>query len=94
MSIAVEELRFDDENEAECAAHGVSVAEVIQVLIDEPRFYRNAKDKRASHLMLGPTFSGRLLLVPIEQVGEGVWRPVTAYEPSAHQRGRYQQERR
>src|SRR5690349_3036402 len=91
MSIDLEELYFDDENLDKLAAHRVTPDEVIQVQDDEYRLLttNTGPDRRASHLMLGRTHGGRLLLVPIERVLPGVWRPVTAFEPTSHQSSRY-----
>lgn len=90
MAIDVSELAFDDENETKFAAHRVDVVEVQEVLEGEPRFYVNRRDRRASHVMVGPTTSGRLLVVPIEELGDaGVWRPVTAFDASESIATRY-----
>jgi uncharacterized DUF497 family protein len=88
-------LLFDDENEAKLEAHGVTVSDVQEVFDKWPRFYRNRPDRRASHVMVGPTRRGVLLVVPIEPVrlvGElwdGVWRPVTAFSATPSQVARY-----
>lgn len=83
-------LVFDDENEAKFARHAVTAGEVLQVYDKWPRFYENRGNRRASHVMLGPTRSGRMLVVPIERDGpEGVWRPVTAFEATPGQAARY-----
>jgi hypothetical protein len=90
MPLDVADLAFDDDNEAEFTAHRVTVAEVLQVLDGSPRFYRNASGRRASHVMVGPTAGGRILVVPIEEWGgDGIWRPVTAFRASASQIARY-----
>ena len=89
MGIDVYDLYFDDENEEKLAQHGVTIGEVIQVFTLEPQYFTNHGDRRASHVMMGRTLGGRLLLVPIERLMPGVWRPVTAMEPTAHQRSRY-----
>ncbi len=89
MEIDVADLLFDDENEAKFAAHGISVVEVLEVYENRPRFYVNRPDRRASHVMLGPTFAGRFLVVPIEPAARAVWRPVTAFEPTREQAARY-----
>jgi uncharacterized DUF497 family protein len=89
VSLDVGELAFDDENEAKLAAHGVTIEEVLQVLDGAPRFFGNRRDRRATHVMLGPTFGGRLLVVPLEEWGSGIWRPVTAFDADDEQRRRY-----
>ena len=86
-------LLFDDDNEAKFAQHRVTPGEVQQVFDRQPRFYRNRPDRRASIVMVGPTARGRLLVVPLEAVGGGVWRPVTAFEPTPQQAARYRSHR-
>jgi len=85
----VRELVFDAVNEAKIADHGATVIDVLDVLDIEPRFFVNRRARRASHVMVGPTRSGRVLVVPIEDWGRGVWRPVTAFEANGSQARRY-----
>lgn len=88
--IDVEDLAFDDENEAEMARHGVVPREVDQIHQNAPQYFRNKSDARGSHVMMGPTDSGRMHLVPLERCGSSrTWRPITAFEPTPHQRARY-----
>ena len=93
MDIEVDGLVFDDENETKFAKHSVTVAEVQEVYDLAPRFYENLPGRRASHAMLGPSYEGRLLLVPIEAYRGTLWRPVTAFEPRPQQAARYGEER-
>ena len=89
MWLDVQELVFDPVNEAKFADHGVTVLDVLDVLDLEPRFFVNRRARRASHVMVGRTRSGRVLIVPIEDWGRGVWRPVTAFEANRWQVRRY-----
>ena len=89
MWLDVRELVFDAINEAKFADHRVAIIDVLDVLDLEPRFFVNRRARRASHVMVGPTYSGRLLVVPIEEWGRGIWRPVTAFEANAWQVRRY-----
>ena len=89
MWLDVRELVFDAINEAKFADHGVTIIDVLDVLDLEPRFFVNRRGRRASHVMVGPTRSGRVLVVPIEDWGRGVWRPVTAFDANASQVRRY-----
>lgn len=89
MWLDVNEFVFDALNEDKFAVRGISVVEILEVLDREPRFYVNRRGRRASHVMVGPTFGGRLLVVPIEDWGRGTWRPVTAFEANAWQARRY-----
>jgi hypothetical protein len=89
--IDVRVLIFDDENEAKLAANHLTIDEVQEVKDKWPRYYRNRPERRASHVMVGPTARGRMLVVPIEPFGrsEGVWRPVTGFEAAPGQAARY-----
>lgn len=91
--IDADELLFDDENESKFRQHGITVAEVADVRDNEPRFYVNRGARRATHVMLGPTFGGRMLVVPIERIRAGLWRPVTAFEPTPQQAKAYRSRR-
>jgi hypothetical protein len=85
----VQELVFDPVNEAKLADHRVTIVEVLEILDLEPRFFVNRRGRRASHLMVGPATSGRMVVVPIEDWGRGVWRPTTAFEANEWQVRRY-----
>lgn len=92
--IDVAALVFDDVNEAKFAAHGVTVDEVQQVRDKWPRYYLNRPDRRATHVMVGPTRRGRIVVVPIETWGaDDVWRPVTAFDATPGQAARYRSKR-
>lgn len=82
-------LMFDEENEAKFTQHRVTPGEVQQVLDRSPRFFSNTPARRAPVVMMGPTIHGRLLVIPLEAAGDGIWRPVTAFEPTPAQVARY-----
>jgi len=89
--VRIEALLFDDRNEDECGAHGVTVRELQQVLEEAPRFFRNKGGRgRAPYVMIGPSRGGRLLTIPIDPLpSPGVWRPRTAYDSPQSDRTRY-----
>ncbi len=91
--IDVEDLVFDDEYEAKFASHGLTIEQVQQVFDNRPRFYENRPHRRASHVMLGPTFEGTLLVVPLEPYEDALWRPVTAFHPTPAQEQTYRSRR-
>ena len=92
--IDVAALFFDDENEAKFANHRVTAGEVQEVHDKWPKYYENGPDRRATHVMVGPTGHGRMLVVPIERLGlRGLWRPVTAFEAAPDQAARYRSAR-
>jgi hypothetical protein len=84
--LAIDDLEFDEYNEREMAAHGVTVREVLQVLECGFRILRNKKDG-ADYLMVGKTLGGRWLTIPITPTGKpGVWRPATAFPSRSRDR--------
>jgi hypothetical protein len=90
MRIRVDELEFDDDNVDHMAPHNVRERDVRQVLDGEPVFLPNKKGHMATVIMIGPTYGGRFLTVPLSRTGvEGRWRPVTAWDSSAGERARY-----
>ena len=89
MWLDVREFVFDDVNEAKFIDHGATIIDVLAALDLEPRFFVNRRARRASHVMVGPAQSGRVLVVPIEDWGRGLWRPVTAFDANAWQVRRY-----
>ncbi len=90
MPPKVEELDFDPYNVAEMSRHGVECEDVIAVLAGRHRFFRNRRGRAATHLMVGPDASGRMLTVPIAPTRiRGKWRPVTAWPSSKGQITKY-----
>lgn len=74
------ELEFDEANEAEIQAHGLTPQQVESVLDNDPRFFRNKKGRAGTRLMVGPDSGGQFLSIPIiETPVPGRWRPVTAW---------------
>ncbi len=89
MWLDVQKLVFDPVNEAKLASRRVTILEVLEVVDLEPRFFVNRRARRASHVMVGHTSAGRLLVVPIEDWGRGVWRPITAFDAKEWEIRRY-----
>ena len=90
MAERVFDLEIDEWNETEMWRHRVTTREVRQVLDEEPRFFRNVGEHDAELLMVGPTFGGRLLTVPLARTAVvGVWRPASAWDADAEERAKY-----
>ena len=95
----VEELLFDDEfighmsDEArQYGKHKVTMREIRQVHSNAPAYFLNGEGRRAPLIMLGPTDSGRMLVVPLEPTHmHGLWHPVTAFEANRHHVRRYEE---
>ncbi len=89
------DLQIDDANENEAWRHGVTPREMRQVLDGEPQFFPNKKKHGATHIMIGQTYGGRLLTIPIlKTLEDGIWRPATAFEADADERASYNAARR
>jgi hypothetical protein len=65
MRVRIFHLQIDDLNADEAARHGVSEREIRQVLDGEPVFLPNKRGHRASIIMIGPTYGGRMLTIPL-----------------------------
>lgn len=90
MRVRIDDLQFDEWNESEMARHHVGEREVRQVLDGEPVFLPNKKGHKAPIVMLGPTYGGRLLTVPLGRTDvQGLWRPASAWDSSKGERARY-----
>jgi hypothetical protein len=90
MPIRIDDLEFDEGNEDEMAAHRVTAEEVRQVLDERPVFLPNKKGHAAPVVMIGPTFGGRLLTVPLARTNAPTtWRPASAWDSSRGEVTRY-----
>ena len=75
--------------------HSVSAKEIRQAHAGAPEYFENEGEaRRAPVVMVGPTHSDRMIIVPIEPTHTRcVWRPVTAFEANALHRDRYYEEK-
>lgn len=83
-------IEFDDGNESELAGHGISAAEVAQLLLNEPSWAPNTKGRAGLWLAVGYTDGGRALTVPMayDEVRLAV-RPITGWDSTSGERTRY-----
>ncbi len=74
--------------------HSLSAKEIRQAHAGAPEYFENEGEaRRAPIVMVGPTDSDRMIVVPIEPTHTRcVWRSVTAFEANAHDRDRYEEE--
>ena len=76
----VADFLIDDENIEKFWGHGVSVAQVLQVLDNSFVVVPNRKNRRALYLIIGRDVSGQCITIPVESTYDPVlWRPVTAW---------------
>ena len=91
VRVRIFDLQIDDWNAEEAARHGVSEREIRQVLDGEPVFLPNKRGHRASIIMIGPTYGGRMLTIPLAPTDiDEVWRPATAWDSSPGECKRYE----
>jgi len=85
----VADLLFDEENEEEMAAHGLTPRRVMQVLENDHLVVPNRRERRAQYLIVGRDNGGASITVPIEPTGDPlVWRRVTAWSSKDYERQR------
>jgi uncharacterized DUF497 family protein len=85
-----EVLGWNDGNEAELAAHKITLAEVRQVWANEPLFVPNIRHRAGDYKMIGLTDGGRALTIVIRYEADGrVLRPITGWDATAGERSRY-----
>lgn len=83
----VSAIIVDEHNLAEMARHGVSAAEVVQVIGNRHITAPNRRGEPGSILLIGETDGGRLLTIPLIPADDPTtWRPATAFDASRHQR--------
>ncbi len=74
-------FRWDSQNEAHCAAHGVWPDDLEWILAEgEYVLIRNRKGMAASHLLVGRRRDGAPITAAIRETSTpGIWRPVSAW---------------
>lgn len=80
------QLEWDDENIQHIARHNVNPEEVEDVSFGV-HLSRSENDRR--YVLSGQTAAGRYLVVVVEEVGKGLFRPITAFEMSESYKRRY-----
>lgn len=85
--IRIAELEWDEDNEAEIAAHGVRPAEVEQILGNRHVVRRNKKRRSGVYKLIGFTDGGRILTVILgETWTPDRYRPITAWDSTRGER--------
>jgi uncharacterized DUF497 family protein len=79
--ISPEIIDWDDGNLGHATRHGVSMAEINQVLMNYPKYVGNRRGRAADYLALGSTDGGREVVVAVSWDGaRRSIRPITAWE--------------
>jgi uncharacterized DUF497 family protein len=83
-------LDWDDDNEAELAAHHITPAEVHQVWENEPVFVPNRRHRAGDWKLVGQTHGGRrLTIVARFYEDRKLLRPITGWESTRNEQSRY-----
>jgi hypothetical protein len=86
---------LDEGNEAELAAHGITVVEVFEVLMNEPTWAQNRKGRAGLYIAVGFTHGGRALTIPVAyDEGKTMVRPVTGWDSTSGEKAKYLKGRR
>jgi hypothetical protein len=78
-AIQIEEVEWDEHNEAHAARHDITPWLVDDILDGRPLFFPNLPGRSGTHKMIGPSREGRFWTVIIVEVAEGRWRPITGW---------------
>jgi hypothetical protein len=85
-----EVVDFDDGNEGELAAHGITALEAWQVLAGEPTWVPNKKGRAGTWLAVGQTSGGRRLTLPVTyDAARRQVRPITGWISTSGEVKRY-----
>lgn len=76
----ISHLEIDDRNEAHVIRHGISLVEIGQVFANGPEIRLNRGVRSGTHVARGKTDGGLRVLIPFVDKGEGLIRPITAWE--------------
>lgn len=81
MLIAPDDIEWDDSNSGHATRHGVTVDEITQALLNNPRVHRNRKGRTGDLYVAGETDGGRQIIVVVAwDIDRRVVRPITAWE--------------
>jgi len=90
--VRISEFEWDDGNVLHLAlGHGIGAEEAEEVFAVRPIF---RKTKRGHYAALGPSRSGRLLVIIFERKAKGVVRIITGWDMDAAERRHYQRHRK
>lgn len=80
--LEVEEWQWDESNIAHLARHRISPRQVVEVAqLDDPRFREDHDEEHpATFHMIGMDATGKMLLICLLEVNDGVWRAITGWE--------------
>lgn len=84
------DVDFDEGNESELAAHGISPSEAVELLNNDPVWAPNKRGRAGLWLAVGYTDGGRALTVPATyDESRFTVRPVTGWDSTDGEKARY-----
>ncbi len=91
IDVEIERLNWDDWNREHIARHGVTSAEVTEVIAGNSVVRRSPLKNRL--IVIGPTFAGRMLKIVIgpDPRAPGIFYTFTAHPASRQERRKYQE---
>jgi uncharacterized DUF497 family protein len=81
--VEITEFEWDDGNLDKLYPHGVTPEEVEQCFFNQPQWHKRKPGRyphQARYYLLGQKDGGRRLFIVYQRKGEGVIRPITAFE--------------
>jgi uncharacterized DUF497 family protein len=85
-----EAWKWDEGNESELAAHGISPAEVYEVWANSPSWAPNARHRSGDWKMCGRTDGGRRLAIVVGFYPDrGLLRAITGWDATPSERSKY-----
>jgi hypothetical protein len=91
-TVTIRRLLWDARNKKHIARHNVDPDEVEDVVFGNPLPDRGETFNRL--VLIGETQGERVLEVILQNRGEGLWYPVTAYDAGEEKKAVYRRERR
>jgi uncharacterized protein len=84
-------LQWDEVNIEHIAEHGISPIEVEEVCFGSNY---SKKEGNSRYLVRGQTADGKYLMIVIERMGGGIFRPITAFKMSDGYKSGYRKQNR
>lgn len=93
LRIQVVSFLWEEQNEAECRAHGLTDRIVTEVNTRRPLYFLNKIGRTATHRMIGPDFNDRFWMVALQPTDiRDCWKPITGYPAAPTEMELYERE--
>ena len=92
LRIQVVSFLWEEQNEAECRAHGLTDRIVTEVNTRRPLYFLNKIGRTATHRMIGPDFNDRFWMVALQPTDIRLLETDNRVSGRAHRNGVVQRE--